>query len=531
MIYQNNVIQSNSQNTNSICEVIQGVDTIREKYLDYLKDESRLTGNVPERIYFPTSTDEVSQAIIDIKRRGETVTISGARTGIVGGAVSKNCKNILSLEKLVFTPQVFFNKQTNSWAVKVGAGTRLNELHKILQKKKYTTNHPKPPHLMFPVDPTEQTASIGGNVSTNASGARSFYYGPTRNWVQGLVVILNDGSILRLSRNEIIAKNNIFLLKLSKKESFQEIYLPDLNIPDTKHVAGYNLKPNMDAIDLFIGSEGTLGIVSEVELKLCIPPKNMLYLVIFLPKCNYINIINDLKEADTIKIVAIEFMDSRSVNLLKKYRDNGGMTSEIPVIPKETEHILYIEIILDDKIKEDTLHELDVILENNNAGQSKTWAGFSKIDLNKMKKFRHALPSIINDIITERKKKIPSLTKIGTDMAVPKKQLDKIINLYESTLKSLSLEYYIFGHIGDSHLHVNIIPNSIEQMHQAHQAYIQFAQKIVEYKGSVAAEHGIGRIKKQFLNIQFTKTEVKNMLILKKNFDPDSILNPSVLFT
>jgi D-lactate dehydrogenase (cytochrome) len=147
-----------------------------------------------------------------------------------------------------------------------------------------------------------------------------------------------------------------------------------------------------------------------------------------------------------------------------------------------------------------------------------------------MKAFRHALPERINSLVAYRKQNIKELTKIGTDMAVPDKYLSKIIKFYKKELEKNSLEYYIFGHIGNAHLHVNILPKNIDELKLAKEIYKRFAKKVVKYRGSVSAEHGIGRLKKEFLLIQYNKREINIMKEIKATLDPESILNYGVLF-
>ncbi|CAN2040373.1 FAD-binding oxidoreductase [Candidatus Magnetomoraceae bacterium gMMP-15] len=528
----NNILVPKFHNIDRLeCSFVKGSKDILENYASILADESRMKyQQVPERIYFPKTTDEVAAAIRDIRSRNENVTLSGARTGLVGGAVPFQCNNLLSLEKLSFTPTVYFNNELKSWIIRVGAGTRLKELHTYLKKKNYAAEIKPPSGLFYPVDPTETTASIGGNVATNASGARTLYYGPTRDWVAGLTIVLGNGGVLKLRRGEKYAKAGKLFLQMPDG-SLSEILIPDIKIPCTKHVAGYYIKNNMDAIDLFIGGEGTLGIITEVELKLCKPHENNFYIIVFLTnKCNYINLVENIKSSEIITLIALEYMDDRSVKLLKKYREKQGSSSGVPFIPDKTTGVLYIEAGFEKKNKEIILEELNNLFIKYNILEGYTWVASTQAGLNKMKKFRHALPEQINSIIAERKIKIPELTKISTDMAVPNSCLKKIIDIYKSTLDSQELEYYIFGHIGNSHLHVNIIPDSIEELKSAWNVYKKFAEKVVEFQGSVAAEHGIGKLKKDFLKIQFSEKEINNMRLLKQQFDPDNILNPGVLF-
>ena len=158
------------------CPRIEGTERVAEGYLEYTIDESRTEGKIPERIYFPTNTEEVSSALAEITSRDEQVTVSGARTGIVGGAVC-NTPNVISLEKLLLQKNASFDSERGR--ITTGAGTILSDLGKLI---------PDSSRLFYPVDPTETSASVGGTVATNASGAKTLAYGPTRAWIEGLTL-------------------------------------------------------------------------------------------------------------------------------------------------------------------------------------------------------------------------------------------------------------------------------------------------------------------------------------------------------
>ena len=222
-------------------------------------------------IFFPRNANEVSTAVKKISKNKEKVTISGSRTGIVAGTVPKKSSALISLENLKIKPEISFNKKFNCYSVKTGAQIKLFELLEFINSSNRNPKNNFPNDLYYPVDPTETNASVGGMVSTNASGARTFYYGPTRDWVLAIKVVLSGGSVLEVKRGEYFSNKNIFKFKLNKK--IIDVEVPEIQMPSIKHNAGYFLKNDLDLIDLFIGSEGTLGIITEIELKLTSLPK------------------------------------------------------------------------------------------------------------------------------------------------------------------------------------------------------------------------------------------------------------------
>jgi D-lactate dehydrogenase (cytochrome) len=510
------------------CYSVKGIENIKANYSRYLTDESRFIGMIPEKIYFPKTTLEVSKALQEIIRAKGSVSISGARTGITGGAVPVSALNLISLEKLILTPDVYYDRMNDSWILKVGAGTRLFEIEEILKSRRYKSRGKPPDNLFYPVDPTETTASAGGMTSTNASGARTLYYGATDKWIAGIKFVLADGSILKIKRGEYALYDNKFQIKIFNKRT--EFEIPVIKIPETKHVAGYYLKKGMDPIDLFIGSEGTLGIITEIEFKMCRMPDESLFLCVFLNEKKVIDLVRLISGSKMIKPFALEFIDESSIKLLNKYRKEVGESSHVPDFKSKKQCAVYLEIgFKDQKEFEAVYEELEQIFKRVDISAESTWAGFSQKDLSAMKKFRHALPERINSIIAERKKRIPGLTKVGTDMAVPLKNFKEMYDFYKGNLKAKRLEHYIFGHIGNGHVHVNIIPHNKKELDAARQLYKKFAEKAVALKGSIAAEHGIGRLKKYLMDIQFSREELKAMKEIKDKFDPYNILNPDIL--
>ena len=159
-----------------------------------------------------------------------------------------------------------------------------------------------------------------------------------------------------------------------------------------------------------------------------------------------------------------------------------------------------------------------------------TWFATTDRELEPLKAFRHATPEAVNLLIGERKRDVPELTKLGTDMSVPDESLATAFEMYGAGLREHGLESVIFGHIGNNHVHVNILPCDMNQYAEGKQLYLGWAEKVVEMGGSVSAEHGIGRLKVPFLQMMYDETALNQMRKVKKLFDPDGILNPGVMF-
>ena len=306
----------------------------------------------------------------------------------------------------------------------------------------------------------------------------------------------------------------------------------DISLPASKQTLGYPLKSDMDAVDLFIGSEGTLGVITEVELKLITKPHNILSQIIYFHDRKLICLfVNRLCSNEFIKTSAIEYFDSNALELLRERRKEEGVSSCIAKIYDRAKGALYVEIeFRTDEELEIIYEELEQLNAEFGIDDEMSWAGFDNETFESMRVFRHAVPETINSIIRRRKTKIPQLRKFSTDMSVPFKNLCDVFSFYEKKLDNAACDYVVFGHIGEAHLHVNLLPRSIDELNEAEKIIDEFADYIVSLSGSVSAEHGIGRLKKRYLTKQFSEDEIDTMRSVKNTLDPKGLLNRGVLF-
>lgn len=516
-------------------ETITGPEAIATGYGDYLTDESRLAGGGVEALYFPTTTEETAILLDRLYDEGTPVCVSGGRTGIVGGAVPVEAKALVSLERLTLPIRVGYDHEHDEWFARVGAGTRLSELNAALRKRAFELTDPALYERMgervffYPVDPTETTATIGGTVATNASGARTFAYGPTRAWVRAATVVLPNGNTATITHDKPQASRGRIVLRTHQGQEFA-IPVRDIRMPFTKNTAGYHLKGSMSLLDLIVGSEGTLAVVTEVEVRILPLDPNRLYLLLYLGDgADTPALVDCLRNHERIRPLAIEYFDARSLDLLRDWRRRFGSSSHVPAIPEAAREAIYVEAPFEDEAGLDAI-AADLRGIEAVHGVVHDWAEFTPKGLEAMKRFRHQLPEAVNTIVGQRKHEAPSLHKVGTDMAVPDRHLRTIMTFYRKTLDASGLEYVIFGHIGDNHLHVNILPRNEDELRQAKSLYETFARKVVSLKGSVSAEHGIGRMKRAFVPLQYDDERLEAMRAVRRAFDPKGLLNPGVLF-
>jgi len=445
----------------------------------YLIDASGYKGSA-DRILIPGDEAAVSEILREASAAQAPVTISGAGTGVTGGRVPHGGW-VVSLERLN-------GIDIHEGYAVCGAGVLLRDLQAAAA----------PSRQFYAPDPTEWGASIGGTIATNASGSRSFQYGDTRRHVRSLHVVLASGDLLVLRRGE--------------KPPFA---LPAIAPPaSTKNTAGYFLRDGMDYLDLFIGQEGTLGIVTQAELTLLPAPRDLFTGVVFFDSDDAA-----LAAVDAWRAVGalrmLEYMDAASLNLLRP---------RFPEIPSEARAALLIE--QESAAGDDTEEEWIERLEASGALLEASWFATSAADRERFRRFRHAVPEAVNDLVRQR-----NLTKMGSDFAVPVAKNRDMLAVYRESLdREFPGQYVIFGHIGDAHLHVNILPANDAEWTRAKGLMSDFARSAVAMGGTVSAEHGLGKRKREFLPIQFSPAEIAEMKRVKAMVDPQGLLGRGTLF-
>ncbi|MBN1383712.1 MAG: FAD-binding oxidoreductase [Elusimicrobia bacterium] len=495
-------------------QIIEGKEKILSGYSAYLQDESKLSAGEIQYLAFPETEKDIAEFLKQMSGKNVSVTVSNGKTGVVGGAVPLSGA-LLSVEKMDKITDI--KKIGDEWRVVCQAGTVLSELNKKIENYTFSNSE----EYFYPVDVTETSTRIGGNVSTNASGERSFKYGSTRKWIRRLRIVLSTGDILEIERGKIFAsKENEFEVTIANNKKIT-VKIPSYKMPSIKNAAGYYVKENMDLIDLFIGSEGTLGVVSEVEVALTKKPENvMALLAFFADEKDALSFFSSAKKELKTAIV-FEYFDSGAFELLRP---------KLPELPEDKNSAIFFEAEFNDNTIDDISSIIEKLLKDNNSSMDNTWGGFEKKDMERIREIRHAIPETINEILAKRKQKFPNIHKISADIAVPDEKFSELIEYYKSILEPLKLQTTMFGHIGENHLHMNIIPRNDGEFSKAKELHFNFAKKAVSLGGTVSAEHGIGKIKHPYLEVMYGKDGLKQMAELKKSFDPKCILNRGNIF-
>lgn len=516
---------------------------IGPEHADFLRDESRLTGRA-ERICFPAGEEEASALLAELSASGVPVTVQGAKTGISGGAVPFG-GSILNLSRMTRILRV--RCDGGRFFLAVQPGVLLQEVDELLDRgeppakgwddvsaRSFKALREAGRHLFLP-DPTERSASIGGMAATNASGARGYRYGQMRAHLRSLRVLLADGSAVELRRGEQRASGRAFRVTTETGRTI-EGSLPLYRMPPVKNAAGYFVEDDMDLLDLFVGSEGTLGVFTEIEVVLSPEPAVIWGIMVFLPSDKSLAPFLQATRRPPAQrggspLAAVEYFDANTLRLLAAERDGNPAIAALPVLPQTDGPAIYLEYhASEETAAEGAVEEMTEALARSGGRPEKSWFASSRPEVQRLKSFRHALPEVVNRAIDERRKADPAISKLGTDMAVPDGHLEEALSMYDEDLRKAGLQYVKFGHIGDCHVHVNVLPESRARYDEGRALYRQWARRVVAAGGTVSAEHGIGKLKRELLAMMYGEAGIREMLDLKRCFDPAFLLGRGTMF-
>ncbi len=480
------------------------IKTNPDEIQNYLTDASNLKGNC-DAIYIPENVEELRQVVREANRNKNAVTISGNGTGMAGARVP-NGGIIISTEKLNKVIEI----NSEEYFAVVEPAVLLSEIQQLVNEK----------GLLYPPDPTERNCFIGGTVATNASGEKSFKYGATRKYVIAMDVVLANGELLQLEREKQKAMNGKLTLETSTGNRF-EVSIPTYTMPSTKNASGYYCKPNMDALDLFIGSEGTLGIVTKIKLKLVPKPEKVLSCLLFFntedEAMGFIIKARDLsresqitKNENDINALALEFFDGNALKFL---------SNDYSIIPHEAYGAVWFEQEVTAQNEDDILIKWLALIEEFGGNEETAWIAFNEAEIKKIQEFRHAISAKVNEYISNN-----NFKKLGTDVAVPDKYFVDFYNYCKEIVEESKLHYVTYGHFGNSHIHLNMLPKNDEEHAIGKRLYKNICQKAVSFNGTVSAEHGIGKLKTNYLTMMYGEEAVRQMAVLKITFDPNLIL-------
>lgn len=415
-----------------------------------------------DQVFSPQDEEELAAILVRAGQENTPVTVLGALTGLTGGASPQGGWGI-SMSR-------FRRLDIFPGRARVGTGVLLKEVQAAAAQS----------GQFYAPDPTENTSSIGGNIAANASGSRSFRYGATRQHILAVRVVSMNGRIVEYRRVHAV-----------------DFDVPEIPLPrSTKHSAGYRLAPGMDFVDLFVGSEGTLGVVTEAELQLLPAPAEIMGGVVFFPSEEAaLDAVDRWRPAPGLRM--LEYLDEASLEMMEVRQPAAVMIEQ----------------------------EGEIDLELEGALESDSWFATSAADRERFRRFRHGIGERANERIRRG-----GFVKLGTDYAVPREKGREMLSIYRRTLnRDLKLPYVIYGHIGDAHVHINTFPSGNQEFERAKAVLTGLAWPVVEMGGTVGAEHGLGKRKANLLSIQYGPEIIEAMRAVKRRLDPQWLLGQGTL--
>ncbi|MFN2425626.1 MAG: FAD-binding oxidoreductase, partial [Candidatus Binatia bacterium] len=399
----------------------------------------------------------------------------------------------------------------------------------------------------FPPVPTYDGATVGGVVSTDAAGAATFKHGTTRAWVEELTVVLACGEVLDVVRGATTAHpDGWFEIETLSRER-QRVPVPAVASPAVAKVsAGYRGGAGLDLIDLFIGSEGTLGVIVDVRLRVVAPrPAWFAVLVPVADDAEAVSLTTELRgHAD---VAAIEYMDARCLEILRE----DGVPARVGVtLPPAAGALLLVQLELPpsydraraqeelssyaDRAASGPLVSFCRILDRRGLLDAAVPALPGEHDRRRaLFALREAVPEGVNARVRDAALRSGEpVSKSGGDVIVPFDRFEEALASYRSVLAAASLDAAIWGHISDGNVHPNLIAADAAGMERARAAQVAIGQVAIALGGSPLAEHGTGRNagKKLLLAALHGADGVASMRATKRSLDPAALLAPGVLF-
>ncbi len=504
---------------------------------DFLEDAAHFPGGHAAGIVFPRTIDDVVRAI----EGTHSILPIGAQSSLTGGATPMG-ELILASSRMTDVLRV--SKQS----ITVQPGLTVAAIQERLAGE----------GAWFPPAPTFTGATAGGIVATNAAGAATFKYGSTRDWVAALTVVLADGTMLEIERGRHRAINGY--LGVPTRRSLVEVPVPTYRMPIVpKRSAGYHAAPDMDLIDLFIGSEGTLGVIVSVTFKvLAAPPLLAWALVPCTSEAQAFAVALELRDAAVttwrtqdprgIDVAAIEHMDRRSIEVL---REDGADRRYNITLPPSTEVALLVQLDLPrDLVTETALDQVADALSDTATdsplvrfcrlldkfgmlGDTELVLPGNRRRADDLVAVREAVPAGVNQRVGRAKREIDArIEKTAADMIVPFTQMPEMMAVYHRGFQSRGLDYAVWGHLSDGNVHPNVIPRSFADVQKGKEAILEFGREVARLGGCPLAEHGVGRnpVKQELLRQLYRDEGIDQMRAIKRALDPDWKLAPGVIF-
>lgn len=447
----------------------------------YAADASGLR-HTPDAVSRPEREAEVVESILSCGARGLPVTAQGLRSSTTGASVAEQGV-VLSLERMGRILEV---DATERWA-RVEPGVVLGDFKREVEGM----------GLFYPPDPTsENECTIGGTIATNASGARTYRYGSTRGYVKGLRVVTADGAVHDVERR----------------------------VP-SKNATGYFGFQN--PVDLWIGSEGTLGIVTQIDLHLLPGPPRFFAGLVFFPDVEtalrFVLAADEARIAGRLRPRCLELFDRAALDLAA-----GAQRGHDLRVPERAGAALYFEEELGDAQVSARLEPWGALIDRTGGLADDTVVAERDAAIQELRRLRHAIPAGMNErgALAQRN----GGRKVSTDFAVPLPALPRLMARCTEIGRDFGGPTIAYGHVGNGHPHFNLLAGDPVELERAEAAVLEMARCAVALGGTLSAEHGIGKVKRAALRELYPSWMWTAMRAVKLALDPRGLLAPGNLF-
>jgi D-lactate dehydrogenase (cytochrome) len=515
------------------------VDSDPSTLRSFVEDAAHYPGGHAAGVVLPRSEADVAAVL----REHRSILVIGAQSSVTGGATPRG-EVVLSTSKMAAILEI-----ADDFA-RVQPGLPVLALKEALAAQ----------GRYYPPAPTYDGAFVGGTIATNASGAATFKYGSTRNWVRALTVVLASGEVLDVVRGDVRAHADGYF-EVETSSGVVRVPVPSYVMPDVpKRSAGYHAEPGMDLIDLFIGSEGTLGVIVEATLGVVTPaPAACLALVPFASEASAIEVVAGLRDRSRrtwrdrdprgLDVSAIEMLDRRCLEML---HEDGADAKHGIALPPGTGMALLIQLELPAGTTGETAYE-QIAAALEPGGDAAPLGLFCRLldaagvldyvdvavpgDRARAQQFfdfRESAPEAVKYRVGIAKERVDAgIQKTAADMVVPFERFGEMMQVYRDGYERRGLPYAIWGHVSDGNVHPNVIPRTLADVNAGQEAILEFGREVIARGGSPLSEHGVGRsvVKQALLRQLYGDRGIDEMRAVKAALDPDWKLAPGVLFT
>lgn len=440
-----------------------------------------MTGS-PDALVRPANARECQEVVAYCAAKRMPLTVCGGHTGMTGSGVAESGM-LLSIEKMTGVRDI--GTHGGRLRAIVRPGTFLGDFQRTVEAAGFC----------YPPSPTSRNeAMIASTVATNATGDNTYKYGTTRKYIRSLDVLLPDGAQRTITRAD------------------------DQRITELKNTAGYFLQGS--EIDYFIGSEGTLGLITEITVDLLTLPHPQFGLFIFFPSNEAaLEAIVGAHRNGRVSPTALEYIDDAALQMMSTH-------PTFPTIPTGAQAALIIYQEYAEEMRDPLLnawfdlltHVAPVMTQLLDHTILTTQAG----DEERLRTWRHHIPAHVNEL--GHRLEAGGGGKVGSDWWVPIARMREMMDFMYARSRALKIPFLAFGHLGNGHPHVNYLTRNPDEKSQAKAIVLECCHKAVALGGGVAGEHGLGKLKRDLLAIQHGPDVIQQMMTLKTTYDPHWLL-------